>query len=66
MTSKEESIYQIIAGLLLFSMVLCFVRCYYYKHIYNRAERVTPAVHDQKPDGVHGTKKKINNEEELV
>ena len=65
MTSKEESIYQIIAGLLLFSMIFCFVRCYYYKHIYNRAERVTPVVHDQKPDGVHGVKK-FNNEEELV
>ena len=42
MGDKDESIYNSIAGLIFFLMVVFFVRCYYYKHIHNRAERVTP------------------------
>ena len=57
MVSKEESIFNLIGGLILVTIILFIViRCYYYKHI-RRADRVTPEQkneNDQKPDGVHG------------
>tara|TARA_Y100000741_G_scaffold355458_1_gene330901 strand:- start:1505 stop:1702 length:198 start_codon:yes stop_codon:yes gene_type:complete len=65
MGEKEEFIYNIIAGVLFFLMVICFVRCYYYKHIYNRAERVTPINSVPKSNKVSKIIK-LDNEEDFV